>query len=178
TGSGTAAKNSSTSPVSAWVFCLYMAAPRAVCAKTVDEARRLFYCCATLQHQEVSTTAKIIDGKGFAEGLRPRVAGHVSRLKAEHGIIPGLAVVIVGHDPASQVYVTNKAKQTAEVGMASFKYELAEDVSEAELLELVRRLNSDEQVHGILVQLPLPAHIDSIKVIEAIAPSKDVDCFT
>lgn len=123
-------------------------------------------------------TAKIIDGKLFAEGLRGRIAGHVERLKAEHGITPGLAVVIVGHDPASQVYVTNKAKQTAEVGMASFKHELPEETSEADLLELVRRLNDDDQVHGILVQLPLPAHIDTIKVIEAIAPAKDVDCFT
>lgn len=123
-------------------------------------------------------TAKIIDGKSFAEGLRGRVAGHVERLKADHGITPGLAVVIVGHDPASQVYVANKAKQTAEVGMASFKYELPEDASEAEVLELVRRLNNDSQVHGILVQLPVPKQIDSIKVIEAISPAKDVDCFT
>lgn len=123
-------------------------------------------------------TATIIDGKSFAEGLRGRIAVHVARLKSEHGITPGLAVVIVGHDPASQVYVTNKAKQTAEVGMASFKYELPENVSEAELLELVRRLNADEQVHGILVQMPVPKHIDPIKVIEAIEPAKDVDCFT
>lgn len=123
-------------------------------------------------------TAKIIDGKLFAESLRGRVKGHVERLKTEHGITPGLAVVIVGHDPASQVYVSNKARQTAEVGMASFKYELPEDTSEAELLDLVGRLNADDKVHGILVQLPVPRHIDSIKVIEAIAPSKDVDCFT
>lgn len=123
-------------------------------------------------------TATIIDGKSFAEGLRGRIAVHVARLKSEHGITPGLAVVIVGHDPASQVYVTNKAKQTAEVGMASFKYELPENVSEAELLELVRSLNADEQVHGILVQMPVPKHIDPIKVIEAIEPAKDVDCFT
>ncbi len=123
-------------------------------------------------------TASIIDGKGFAEGLRARIAGHVSRLKAEHGITPGLAVVIVGHDPASQVYVSNKARQTAEVGMNSFKYELPEDTSEAELLELVKRLNEDDQVHGILVQLPVPKHIDPVKVIETIDPAKDVDCFT
>jgi methylenetetrahydrofolate dehydrogenase (NADP+)/methenyltetrahydrofolate cyclohydrolase len=123
-------------------------------------------------------TASIIDGKSYAEGLRGRIAEHVARLKAEHDITPGLAVVIVGHDPASQVYVTNKARQTAEVGMASFKYELPEETSEAELLALVARLNADEQVHGILVQMPVPKQIDPIKVIEAIAPSKDVDCFT
>jgi len=122
--------------------------------------------------------ARIIDGKSFAEGLRARIAGHVERLKAEHGITPGLAVVIVGHDPASQVYVANKAKQTAEVGMASFKYELPADTSEAELLALVQRLNDDDKVHGILVQLPVPEQIDPVKVIEAIDPAKDVDCFT
>jgi len=127
---------------------------------------------------EVAMTASIIDGKSFAEGLRARVAEHVARLKAEHAITPGLAVVIVGHDPASQVYVTNKARQTAEVGMVSFKHELPEQTSEAELLELVHRLNTDDQVHGILVQMPVPKHIDPIKVIEAISPAKDVDCFT
>jgi methylenetetrahydrofolate dehydrogenase (NADP+)/methenyltetrahydrofolate cyclohydrolase len=123
-------------------------------------------------------TARIIDGKAFAEGLRSRVAGHVARLKSEHGITPGLAVVIVGHDPASQVYVRNKAHQTVEVGMHSEKYELAADVSEAELLALVRRLNDAPQIHGILVQLPLPAQIDPNKVINTISPDKDVDCFT
>lgn len=123
-------------------------------------------------------TAKIIDGKSFAEGLRGRIAGHVERLKRDHDITPGLAVVIVGHDPASQVYVSNKAKQTTEVGMASFKYELPEDVSEAELLALIGRLNADDQVHGILVQMPVPKQIDPNKVIEAISPAKDVDSFT
>jgi methylenetetrahydrofolate dehydrogenase (NADP+)/methenyltetrahydrofolate cyclohydrolase len=123
-------------------------------------------------------SAKIIDGKAFAEGLRGRIAGHVERLKREHGIIPGLAVVIVGEDPASQVYVTNKAKQTAEVGMASFKYELPGDTPEAEVLELVRTLNERPDVHGILVQNPLPAHIDPLKIILTISPGKDVDCFT
>lgn len=123
-------------------------------------------------------TAKIIDGKSFAEGLRGRVAEHVDRLKQDHGITPGLAVVIVGHDPASQVYVTNKAKQTAEVGMASFKHELPEDTSQEELLTLVQALNNDPAVHGILVQMPLPAQIDPVRVIETIAPEKDVDCFT
>ncbi|MBJ7576358.1 MULTISPECIES: bifunctional methylenetetrahydrofolate dehydrogenase/methenyltetrahydrofolate cyclohydrolase FolD [unclassified Devosia] len=123
-------------------------------------------------------TAKIIDGKAFAENLRKRVAGHVERLKTEHGITPGLAVVIVGEDPASQVYVTNKAKQTAEVGMASFKHELPADASEAELIALVHKLNNDPAVHGILVQMPVPKHIDGNKVIEAISPAKDVDSFT
>jgi methylenetetrahydrofolate dehydrogenase (NADP+)/methenyltetrahydrofolate cyclohydrolase len=123
-------------------------------------------------------TAKIIDGKLFAEGLRGRIGEHVARLKAEHGITPGLAVVIVGHDPASQVYVASKAKQTAEIGMASFKFELPETVPEAELLALIQRLNTDPQVHGILVQMPVPPHIDPNKVIEAIDPAKDVDCFT
>ncbi|WIJ23597.1 bifunctional methylenetetrahydrofolate dehydrogenase/methenyltetrahydrofolate cyclohydrolase FolD [Devosia sp. RR2S18] len=123
-------------------------------------------------------TAKIIDGKSFAEGLRGRIAEHVGRLKQDHGITPGLAVVIVGHDPASQVYVTNKAKQTAEVGMASLKHELPEDTSQEALLALVQALNNDPAVHGILVQMPLPAQIDPVRVIETIAPEKDVDCFT
>ena len=123
-------------------------------------------------------TAKIIDGKAFAEGLRGRIASHVERLKRDNGITPGLAVVIVGHDPASEVYVRNKAKQTLEVGMHSEKYDLPETVSEDELLALVRRLNDDANIHGILVQLPLPAHIDPNKVINTISPHKDVDCFT
>lgn len=123
-------------------------------------------------------TAKIIDGKAFAETLRMRIAGHVERLKSEHGITPGLAVVIVGEDPASQVYVANKAKQTAEVGMASFKHELPADVAEADLIALVHKLNNDPAVHGILVQMPVPKHIDGNKVIEAISPAKDVDSFT
>ena len=123
-------------------------------------------------------TAKIIDGKAFAEGLRGRIASHVERLKRDNGITPGLAVVIVGHDPASEVYVRNKAKQTLEVGMHSEKYDLPETVSEDELLALVRRLNDDANIHGILVQLPLPAHIDPNKVINTISPDKDVDCFT
>jgi len=123
-------------------------------------------------------TAKIIDGKHFAETLRASVAGHVARLKAEHGITPGLAVVIVGEDPASQVYVASKARQTAEAGMNSFKHELPADTPQADLLALVRRLNADPAVHGILVQMPLPKHIDPNAVIEAIDPAKDVDCFT
>jgi methylenetetrahydrofolate dehydrogenase (NADP+)/methenyltetrahydrofolate cyclohydrolase len=123
-------------------------------------------------------TARIIDGKSYAAGLRERIAGHVARLKSEHGITPGLAVVIVGEDPGSQVYVSSKAKQTVEVGMASFKYELPADTAEAEVLGLVQSLNERADVHGILVQLPLPDHIDPNKVIETISPAKDVDCFT
>lgn len=121
---------------------------------------------------------RIIDGKAYAEDLRGRIAGHVARLKAEHGITPGLAVVIVGHDPASQVYVTNKAKQTVEVGMHSEKYELPETTSQADLLALIGKLNNGPQIHGILVQLPLPAHLDASAVIAALDPAKDVDCFT
>jgi methylenetetrahydrofolate dehydrogenase (NADP+)/methenyltetrahydrofolate cyclohydrolase len=123
-------------------------------------------------------TAKIIDGKSFAEGLRARIAGHVTRLKADHGITPGLAVVIVGHDPASEVYVNSKARQTVEVGMHSEKYELPETASEAEVLALIEKLNVDPAIHGILVQLPVPAHIDANKIINTISPDKDVDCFT
>lgn len=123
-------------------------------------------------------TAQIIDGKSYAEGLRARIAGHVARLKAEHGITPGLAVVIVGHDPGSEIYVSQKAKQTVEVGMYSEKYELAETTSEADVLALVEKLNADPKIHGILVQLPVPKHIDPNKIIATISPDKDVDCFT
>ena len=123
-------------------------------------------------------TAQIIDGKAYAAGLRERIAGHVARLKAEHGVTPGLAVVIVGHDPASEIYVSNKAKQTVEVGMHSEKYELPETASEAEVLALVERLNADPKIHGILVQLPVPRHIDPTKIVLTISPDKDVDCFT
>jgi methylenetetrahydrofolate dehydrogenase (NADP+)/methenyltetrahydrofolate cyclohydrolase len=123
-------------------------------------------------------TAKIIDGKAYADGLRGRIAGHVARLKSEHGVTPGLAVVIVGHDPGSEIYVSQKAKQTVEVGMHSEKYELPEDASEAEVLALVKNLNDDPAIHGILVQLPLPGQIDPNKVIATISPDKDVDCFT
>ena len=123
-------------------------------------------------------TAQIIDGKAYAEGLRGRIAGHVARLKSEHGIQPGLAVVIVGKDPASEIYVANKAKQTVEVGMYSEKYELPATTSEAEVLALVEKLNRDPKIHGILVQMPVPKHIDPNKIITTIAPEKDVDCFT
>ncbi|MBL3561242.1 bifunctional methylenetetrahydrofolate dehydrogenase/methenyltetrahydrofolate cyclohydrolase FolD [Rhodovulum sulfidophilum] len=121
--------------------------------------------------------ATLIDGKVFAASIREKVAAHVARLEAEHGLTPGLAVVLVGEDPASQVYVRNKGQQTKEVGMASFEHRLAAETSEADLLALIARLNADPAVHGILVQLPVPDHIDEAKVINAIAPEKDVDGF-
>ncbi|MBL3586739.1 bifunctional methylenetetrahydrofolate dehydrogenase/methenyltetrahydrofolate cyclohydrolase FolD [Rhodovulum sulfidophilum] len=121
--------------------------------------------------------ATLIDGKVFAASIREKVAAHVVRLQAEHGLTPGLAVVLVGEDPASQVYVRNKGQQTKEVGMASFEHRLAAETSEADLLALIARLNADPAVHGILVQLPVPDHIDEAKVINAIAPEKDVDGF-
>jgi len=123
------------------------------------------------------TQATLIDGKAFAESLRGRVASKVAKLKDAHGVTPGLAVVLVGEDPASQVYVRNKGKQTAECGMNSFEHKLDADTSEADLLAVVERLNGDAAVHGILVQLPLPGHIDEAKVINAITPDKDVDGF-
>ncbi|BAQ70247.1 bifunctional 5,10-methylene-tetrahydrofolatedehydrogenase/5,10-methylene-tetrahydrofolatecyclohydrolase [Rhodovulum sulfidophilum] len=122
-------------------------------------------------------SATLIDGKVFAASIREKVAAHVARLEAEHGMTPGLAVVLVGEDPASQVYVRNKGQQTKEVGMASFEHRLAAETSEADLLALIARLNADPAVHGILVQLPVPDHIDEAKVINAIAPEKDVDGF-
>jgi methylenetetrahydrofolate dehydrogenase (NADP+)/methenyltetrahydrofolate cyclohydrolase len=122
-------------------------------------------------------TASIIDGKAFAAELCGKVAGHVARLAADHGVVPGLAVVLVGEDPASQVYVGSKGKMTVEVGMRSFTHRLAADTDEARLLGLIQTLNNDPEVHGILVQLPLPAHLDSDLVINAIDPAKDVDGF-
>lgn len=120
--------------------------------------------------------ARIIDGKAFAEGLRAQVAQEVTRL-ASHGVTPGLAVVLVGEDPASQVYVRNKGRQTVEAGMKSVERRLPADASEAELLAIVAELNADPSIHGILVQLPLPGHMDADRVIDAIAPEKDVDGF-
>ncbi|MGK7651771.1 bifunctional methylenetetrahydrofolate dehydrogenase/methenyltetrahydrofolate cyclohydrolase FolD [Roseovarius sp. B08] len=122
-------------------------------------------------------TAEIIDGKAFAAKVREKVAGHVDRLKEEHGITPGLAVVLVGEDPASQVYVRSKGKQTVEVGMNSYEHKLEPDTSEEDLLALIDKLNNDKDVHGILVQLPLPDHLDSDLVINSIDPAKDVDGF-
>ncbi|RJL10731.1 bifunctional methylenetetrahydrofolate dehydrogenase/methenyltetrahydrofolate cyclohydrolase FolD [Paracoccus siganidrum] len=122
-------------------------------------------------------SADIIDGRSFAAALRAKVAAGVARLQAEHGITPGLAVVLVGEDPASQVYVRNKGIQTREAGMASFEHKLPAETSEADLLALIERLNADPAVHGILVQLPLPAHMDADAVINTIDPAKDVDGF-
>ncbi|MFW2545069.1 bifunctional methylenetetrahydrofolate dehydrogenase/methenyltetrahydrofolate cyclohydrolase FolD [Primorskyibacter sp. 2E107] len=120
-------------------------------------------------------TATVIDGKAFAAELRERVAGHVARLKDEHGITPGLAVVLVGQDPASEVYVAAKHRQTVEVGMASFEHKLPADVSEADLFALIDKLNADPAVHGILCQFPVPDHLDERAVVARIDPAKDVD---
>ncbi|MDR6263959.1 MULTISPECIES: bifunctional methylenetetrahydrofolate dehydrogenase/methenyltetrahydrofolate cyclohydrolase FolD [Rhodobacterales] len=122
-------------------------------------------------------TAKIIDGKEFAATVRAKVGTHVARLKADHGITPGLAVVLVGEDPASEVYVRNKGKSTLEVGMNSYEHKLPADTSEADLLALIEQLNNDPAVHGILCQLPLPDHLNEELVINSIIPEKDVDGF-
>ena len=122
-------------------------------------------------------TAQLIDGKAFAAQVRGQVAEHVARLKQEHGIVPGLAVVLVGEDPASQVYVRSKRKQTVEVGMTSFEHKLDASVSEEELIAVIDQLNADPAVHGILVQLPLPKHLNEDLVIGRIDPAKDVDGF-
>ena len=121
--------------------------------------------------------ASVIDGKASAALLRERVTTEVARLVKSHNLQPGLAVVLVGDDPASHVYVRNKGRQTLEAGMQSFEHRLDESVSEVDLLSLIQRLNEDPAVHGILVQLPLPAHIDEQRVIAAILPAKDVDGF-
>jgi methylenetetrahydrofolate dehydrogenase (NADP+)/methenyltetrahydrofolate cyclohydrolase len=122
-------------------------------------------------------TARVIDGKGYAKGLRERVASAVTKLRSEHRLTPGLAVVLVGDNPASQVYVRNKHKQTLEAGMNSWEHRLPTDTREEDLLVLVRQLNEDDAVHGILVQLPLPKHMDAAKIINALDPEKDVDGF-
>ncbi len=122
-------------------------------------------------------SAKIIDGKEFAASVRAKVAEHVARLKADHNVTPGLAVVLVGEDPASEVYVRNKGKSTVEVGMNSFEHKLDADTPEADLLALIDQLNNDPSVHGILCQLPLPGHLNEDLVINSIAPEKDVDGF-
>ena len=121
--------------------------------------------------------AQIIDGKAFAATVRAKVATHVARLKDEIGVTPGLAVVLVGEDPASQVYVRSKGKATVECGMVSVEHKLQADTQEADLLLLIDDLNQDPAIHGILVQLPLPKHLNEDLVINAIDPAKDVDGF-
>ncbi|MGQ4274283.1 bifunctional methylenetetrahydrofolate dehydrogenase/methenyltetrahydrofolate cyclohydrolase FolD [Terrihabitans sp. B22-R8] len=121
--------------------------------------------------------AQIIDGKALAETIRAKIAEAAAELQRTHGIVPGLAAVLVGENPASQVYVRNKVRQTKEAGLASFEHVLPAETSQEELLALVERLNRDPAVHGILVQLPLPPQIDGDLVIAAIDPDKDVDGF-
>src|SRR5258705_7031274 len=121
--------------------------------------------------------ATIIEGKAIAETRRREVAAGVADLKRARGIVPGLAVVLVGEDPSSQVYVRTKSKATTDAGMLSFEHRLPAETAESALLALIAELNGREDVHGILVQLPLPAHIDTRHAIEAIDPAKDVDGF-
>src|SRR5262250_2832636 len=120
-------------------------------------------------------TARIIDGKAIAASLRARVAEEVARVKRDNGLTPGLAVVLVGNDPASEVYVRSKHTQTQAAGMASFEHKLPADVSQADLLALIAKLNRDANVHGILVQLPLPKGLHTETIINSIDPAKDVD---
>jgi methylenetetrahydrofolate dehydrogenase (NADP+) / methenyltetrahydrofolate cyclohydrolase len=122
-------------------------------------------------------SAIVIDGKAAAAELRAKVAGEVKRLAATHGLSPGLAVVLVGDNPASEAYVASKKKMSLQSGMQSFDHRLPGHISEAELLALIAKLNGDPSIHGILVQLPLPPQIDTNKVIEAVDPNKDVDGF-
>lgn len=124
-----------------------------------------------------SAHAAIIDGKAFAAGLVERITAAAARLQGSHGLKPGLAVVIVGEDPASQIYVRNKGERTAAAGMRSDTHRLAETTTQEDLLSLIAGLNGDTGIHGILVQLPLPAHIDASAVLGAIDPDKDVDGF-
>ena len=126
---------------------------------------------------DTDARAQIIDGKAFAAGLVDRVTAASARLMADHDVKPGLAVVIVGEDPASQIYVRNKGERTLAAGMRSDTYRLADTTSQMELLALIAALNADAGIHGILVQLPLPSGIDSTVVLDAIDPDKDVDGF-
>jgi methylenetetrahydrofolate dehydrogenase (NADP+)/methenyltetrahydrofolate cyclohydrolase len=123
-------------------------------------------------------TAQIIDGKALSEALRARVTAEVAALKQAHGLTPGLAVVLVGEDPASQIYVRSKGEQSRAAGMHSVTHRLPADTAQADLIALVRQLNADPAIHGILVQLPLPKPLDEKAVIEAIDPAKDVDGLT
>jgi methylenetetrahydrofolate dehydrogenase (NADP+)/methenyltetrahydrofolate cyclohydrolase len=123
-------------------------------------------------------TAKIIDGKAYAEGLRGRIAAETARLKAAHNLVPGLATVLVGNDPASEVYVRNKGKAAEKLGLRSFHYSLPADASEADVLARVKALNADKDVHGILVQMPLPKQVRDEAVLDTLDPAKDVDALT
>ncbi|MFM7113676.1 MAG: bifunctional methylenetetrahydrofolate dehydrogenase/methenyltetrahydrofolate cyclohydrolase FolD [Planctomycetota bacterium] len=120
-------------------------------------------------------TASIIDGKAIAQAIRDEIAGGAARLKAASGVVPGLAAVLVGDNPASHVYVRNKRQACDKAGMASWLHQMPGDIAQAELVALVRKLNADPLVHGILVQLPLPGHLDAAAVLDAIDPAKDVD---
>lgn len=124
------------------------------------------------------TQATIIDGKAFSERLREQVAAEVAALKADHGVTPGLAVVLVGEDPASEVYVRNKGVQSLAAGMHSETHKLPADASEADVLALVARLNADPAIHGVLVQFPVPDHLSQARIVAAISPDKDVDGLT
>ncbi|MCD6035246.1 MAG: folD [Rickettsiales bacterium] len=126
---------------------------------------------------KTTSQAHIIDGKAFAANLREKIAAQVDALKEKHGVTPGLAVVLVGEDPASQVYVRNKGKQTVEAGMRSFEFTLPASTTQEALIAKVEELNQNPEVHGILVQLPLPRHIEEAAVINAVSPEKDVDGF-
>ena len=121
--------------------------------------------------------SNIIDGKSVSQSVKDRIKEEVTALKAEHGVVPGLAVIIVGDNPASRIYVNNKKKACEYVGFDSYEYALPEETTETELLELIKKLNNDEKIDGILCQLPLPKHIDENVIINNIAPNKDVDAF-
>lgn len=121
--------------------------------------------------------SNIIDGKAVSQSVKDRIKEEVTALKAEHGVVPGLAVIIVGDNPASKIYVNNKKKACEYVGFDSYEYALPEETTETELLELIKKLNNDEKIDGILCQLPLPKHIDENVIINNIAPNKDVDAF-
>ncbi len=120
-------------------------------------------------------SAAILDGKAFAAGIRGKIADHVERMKDELGQVPGLAVVLVGEDPASEVYVAAKGRQTVEVGMQSFEHRLPADTSEEDLFAIIDQLNEDPSVHGILCQFPVPGHLDERRIVARIDPAKDVD---
>jgi methylenetetrahydrofolate dehydrogenase (NADP+)/methenyltetrahydrofolate cyclohydrolase len=141
------------------------------------EIARLASECCRHNPEKPVMSATVIDGKVFAERMQRRIAGAVADLKAKHGVVPGLAVVLVGNDPASEVYVRRKAQVCREVGMRSVEHRLPAETSQEQILSLLARLNADPAVDGILVQLPLPPHVEALAVIDAIAPAKDVDGF-